>query len=162
MVALSPSSLTLCLSRWTWVIIIIATIAKTNCPIRILLGSGNALLMATVPSYICSVAPPSGNLVKRLPYLKDDLTIFLSNVEIARSENQLWVCEVGIVFNYHLGNCLESVRGSILNCYGIAIGLGLIYSVAIGIQVKVQSNKIPVTIVKSWYWCNLEINSLGR
>ena len=67
----------------------IATIAKTNCPIRILLGSGNALLMATVPSYICSVAPPSGNLVKRLPYLKDDLTIFLSNVEIARSENQL-------------------------------------------------------------------------
>ena len=27
---------------------------------RILLGSGNALLMATVPIYICSVAPPSG------------------------------------------------------------------------------------------------------
>lgn len=71
MVALSPSSLTLCLSR-------------------ILLGSGNALLMATVPSYICSVAPPS-------------------------------------------------VRGSILNCYGIAIGLGLIYSVAIGIQMTWKS-----------------------
>ena len=37
-------------------------IVKVNVKVtfRILLGSGNALLMATVPIYICSVAPPSG------------------------------------------------------------------------------------------------------
>ena len=78
MVGLSHSSFTLCISR-------------------ISLGCGNAILMASVPSYVASVAP-------------------------------------------------QTCRGALSSCYGLALGLGLIYSVALGITVSWSSLSLIASI----------------
>ena len=78
------------LASLSWLMVGLSNSPFTLCLSRVSLGCGNAVLMASVPSYVAAVAPQ---------------------------------------------NC----RGALSSCYGLALGLGLIYSVALGITISWSS-----------------------
>jgi len=85
------------LTSVSWLMVGLSNSPFTLCLSRVCLGCGNAILMASVPSYVATVAPK---------------------------------------------NC----RGALSSCYGLALGLGLIYSVALGITISWSSLSLIASI----------------
>jgi MFS family permease len=85
------------LASLSWLMVGLSNSPFTLCLSRVSLGCGNAILMASVPSYVATVAPV---------------------------------------------NC----RGALSSCYGLALGLGLIYSVALGITISWSSLSLIASI----------------